>query len=273
MRKLRLWVIRNLCLLPLIAAVGVGVGCGSSGSLRLSSDATGRDLFEQAQEELEKGRWRQAAEAFDALLRNYPTSPFLPEARLGLGRAYYERHRVDTLLLAVDAFRTFITYHPSHERVDYAQLMIGMSFASTMRAADRDQSGTLKAVEAFEVFLEDYPDSPYLEAAKSRLQETRDRLAEHELKVARWQLDHGIYRAARERSAAALERYPDTSLGCDLTFVLAEAYRRDGQSVAALRQYQALVEKYAACQRADEARERLSKMTASTASADGSEGG
>lgn len=251
-------VVRHLRACLLVALIAAVPACGSGG-LQLPADASGTPLFEQGQAALQEEDWNDAAQAFDTLLRNYPTSPHLPEARLGLGRAYFEQGRSDTLLLAIDAFRNFLTYHPSNSNVDYAQLMIGLSYAELMRSADRDQSNTKRALEAFDTFLEDYPDSSYVERARERRQEVVDRLALHELEVAEWQLGRGHLDAARQRCHFALRNYPSTSHRCGLLWVLAESHRRAGEREQARSHYARLVEEHPQCERATDARERLNE--------------
>ena len=246
---------RSLVSLLLAAALPA---CGSGG-LTLPADSAGTALFDQGQLALEGEDWSEAVQAFDTLLRNYPTSPHLPDARLGLGRAYYEQGRSDTLLLSVDAFRNFLTYHPSHAQVDYAQLMIGLSYVQLMRSPDRDQSNTRAAEEAFEAFLEDHPDSAYGDTARENLQYVNDHLAQHELEVADWQLGRGLLEAARQRAHYALRNYPTTSHRCELIWILAEAYRREGLRDQANAYYSRVVDEHPQCERAAEARRRLNQ--------------
>jgi len=231
-------------------------GCASA-PMVLPSDTAGTALFEQAQGFLADGKNRQAAQAFDTLLRNYPTSPHLPEARIGLGRAYYEHGRTTLVLLAVDSFRNFITYHPSHPQVDYAQLMIALSFARLMRSPDRDQSQTREALRAYEEFLEDYPDSRYRDLADDNMREVVDTLAQHEIQVANFQLERNRYSAARQRAHYALRSYPQTSYRCELINLLAESYWREGDAQQAGDYYQRLVDELPDCKYAAEARKRL----------------
>ncbi len=231
-------------------------GCGS-GDVVLPADPAGTALFQHGQELLEQEKWSRAAEAFDTLLRNYPTSPHLPAARLGLGRAYYEQNRSDTLLLAVDAFKNFITFHPSHPQVDYAQLMVAMSYMRLMRAPDRDQSYTKQALEEFEAFMEDYPDSSYRDMARENMQRVIDTLADHELRVARFYLGRHRWAAARARCDYALRKYPTSSHRCDILFAAGEAMRRAGKPEEAAAYYRQLVEQHGDCPRAADARRWL----------------
>lgn len=246
----------GLLLIALLAALVSTTACGGK-KLQLPADSAGTPLFEQGQAYLEDSDWRRAIEAFDTLLRNYPASPHLPEARIGMGRAYYAQGREDSLILAIDAFENFLTYHPTHPNVDFAQFMIGMSYVKRMRSPDRDQRNTEAAIEAFRIFLEDYPDSSHAPEARAELQKAIDHRVEHELTVARWQLEDGRPGAARDRALWAMEHYPDTSLACELTFLLGESQRSMGNWGEAVHHYEEVLENHPDCEYARKARERL----------------
>ena len=238
----------------------VAMACGGNGPV-LSADPSGAALFEQGQNALVDEDWRDAASSFDTLLKNYPSSPFLADARLGLGRGYYEQRTVSSLILAIDAFQAFLTYHPSHEQVDYAQYMIGMSYVAQMRSPDRDQTPTRNAIEAFDSFLEDYPQSSFWETVVQERLGTIDSLAEHELGVARWQARFKeLWPAATERAQWALEHYPETTLKCELTFVIGEAYKKGEKYEDAVRYYQEVINDYPDCELAEEAQERIRNL-------------
>jgi len=250
-------MMKHCCRALAMIALAILVAACSSKGVRLASDAAGTELYEQGQEYTQAEKWRQAGEAFDTLLRNYPTSPYLPEARIGLGRAYYEQGRADSLLLAVDAFRNFMTYHPSHPQVDYAQLMIAMSYSRMMRSPDRDQSNTERAKQAFEIFLEDYPASPYDAMARENLQIAVDALARHELEVGEWQLSRGYYEAAQSRAHFALRKYPQTAWRCRILWLLGESYRGAGDVAQARATYERVLQDHPDCEYADDARKRI----------------
>lgn len=240
----------------LVATGLVLVACGSGG-LKLPADAAATELFEEANALYADGKWRKAAEAYDTILRNYPTSPHLPEARLGLGRAYYEQGRTETLVLAIDAFRNFMTYHPSHPSVDYAQLMIGMSYVGMMRSPDRDQANSKAALVALETFMEDYPESSFLVKARENMQTVIDSLARHELQVAQFQIDRGMTEAAQARCHYTLRTYPQTGWRCALLYTLGEAYREGGDDAQARVTFERVLQDHPDCEYADKARDRL----------------
>ena len=247
-------------LAPILAAAIITAGT----SPLLTSDPPGTALWEQGQDALVAGEWRDAVTAFDTLLRNYPSSPYLAEARLGMGRAYYEQGRVDSLIMAIDAFQSFLTYHPSHEDVDYAQYMVAMTHVAQMRTADRDQTPTREAIEAFEILIDTHPESPLYEDAVRRRVEAIDLLAMHELQVARWQSGRDEdWDAAIDRVDYALEQYPETSIKCDLLFVKGEAYKQGERVEDAIASYRLVIEQFPDCERAEEAQERIRDLSGS----------
>lgn len=249
---------RPIRIAVLLLAAASLAACGSGG-LRLPTDPAGTELYEQGQQFLADEDWSKAVEAFDTLLRNYPTSPYLPQARLGLGRGYYEQARSDSYLLAIEAFRNFLTYHPSADEVDYAQLMIALGYKGLMRSPDRDQSNTRRALDAFEVFLEDYPRSSHREFALQQKQEVVDSLAVHELQVAEWQLENGHPEAAEARARYALAKYPETEHRCELLYALAESLRTRQDHEGANGYYEQILQEHPDCERAADARRRINR--------------
>jgi len=237
-------------------------GCAGRGaSPLLTADPTGAALFEQGQDSLVAEDWRDAINAFDTLLRNYPQSPYLAESRLGMGHAYYEQGRDDSLIMAVDAFQGFLTYHPSHPNVDYAQYMVAMTYVAQMRTPDRDQTPTYQAIGALNLFLENYPQSRLYAAAEKQRLMAIDSLAQHEWEVARWQSGREYdWDAAIDRVAFALAEYPETTLKCDLYFILAEAYKTGQQSDDAVRYYEYVINEYPDCELVEKAQERLREI-------------
>ena len=250
------WII-FLCGLSLVF---VSTGCGG-GAAMLTADPTGGPLFQEGQDALVEEDWNDAVASMDTLLRNYPSSPYLAEARLGLGRAYYEQGRVESLIMAVDTFQSFLTYHPSHEFVDYAQYMIGMTYVKQMRTPDRDQAPTRSAIDALDQFLDNYPDSRLHAAVVEERNKAVDSLASHELQVARWQASREEdWDAAIDRVNFALESFPETTLKCDLLFTMGDAYKEGGQFENAVLYYKRVTNEYPDCELVEDAHERIREI-------------
>ncbi len=91
-----------------------------------------------------------------------------------------------------------------------------------MEGPDRDQTFTHKLIGTYERLLNRYPDSPYRYEARKRIAEAKNRLAQHEVLVARWYIRTGQASQAKNRLETALDLYPDTSAGVKAARLLKE---------------------------------------------------
>ncbi len=122
--------------------------------------------------------WINAREYFRQVVDGYPQSPVRPDSKLGVGDSYLGEGSAESLVLAAQEFREFLTFYPTNPRADYAQYKLAMSHHEQMRAPERDQTETREALKEFEIFFERYANSPLAPEVKQRWREARDRLSE-----------------------------------------------------------------------------------------------
>ena len=106
------------------------------------------------------------------------------------------------------------------------QFQIANSLARRIERADRDQTATCKALEAYEDLLRLYPTSEYAEKARDEIKVVRDHLAEHEFVVG--PLLPALRRCpprAPTRLEGLLEAYPDYRQRDKALYYLGLAYR------------------------------------------------
>ena len=140
-------------------------------------------LFDKGTEAAKDRKWLNAREYFRNIVDNYPQSPYRPDAKLALGDTYIGEHSTESLLLAANEFREFLTFYPTNPRADYAQLQLAKSFAEQMLAPERDQSATKDAIKEIEVFLQRFPNSALMPEARKLEREAKDRLSEASYRV------------------------------------------------------------------------------------------
>ena len=148
------------------------------GSVPAGTEEPDKFLFEKGTEALNAKKWLTAREFFKQVTETYTASPYRPDAKLGIGDTYLGEGTAEALVLAINEFREFLSFYPTHRRADYAQFKVGMSHFRQMRAAQRDQTETREALKEFEAFIARYPSSSLMPEVKARLRETRDRLSE-----------------------------------------------------------------------------------------------
>jgi outer membrane protein assembly factor BamD len=208
----------SVIFLTLVFFVGCGGNHGAEGEKKgwLGSwfasapppeDKSEAELAREAMDYYARGRYLLAEEIFQKIKDRYPFSPYatLAELRLADCKFYEERYEE-----AIPFYEEFEKLHPTNEAVTYVIYQVGSCYHHMMASADRDQTNTRKVVETCERLIKRYPDSPYSSQAGRLIREARDRLAEHEIVVAKWYIRKDAFPQARSRLEVVLELYQDT---------------------------------------------------------------
>src|SRR5688572_7296843 len=105
----------------LLLVVMLAAAC-ASGPNRPPSGSPEPDkfLFERGTESLNDRKWLRAREYFRQLVDTYPQSPYRADAKLGIGDSYLGESTTEAKILAINEFREFLTFFPTHPRADYA---------------------------------------------------------------------------------------------------------------------------------------------------------
>jgi outer membrane protein assembly factor BamD len=219
-----------------------------------------RFLFDRGNEAIKEEEWLNARTYFQQIVDNYPQSPVRPDAKLGMGDAYLGEGNTESLVLAANEFREFLTFYPTHPRADYAQYKMAMSHFEQMRAAGRDQTETAAALKEFDVFFQRYPNSALMPEVKMNWRIARDRLSESSFLVGmtyyrqRWDL------GAIDRFREVLRDDPGYSGRDRVYFYLAESLNRSKQTAEALPYYQRILDEFKESEFREDATERLQAL-------------
>ena len=201
-------------------------------------------LFERASELVAKKKWFQAREYYRQLFDNYPQSNYRPDAKLGLGDTYLGEGSAESLVLAQNEYREFLTFYPSSPRADYAQFKLGMCHFKQMLAADRDQTETKEAVAELTLFVQRYPSSALLEDGRQKLREARNRLTDSEYKVGYFYWRNRWYPGAIERFKAVLKNDPEYPRRDAVYYCLGDSLMKMGRRAEAVPYFDRLVKEF-----------------------------
>jgi outer membrane protein assembly factor BamD len=248
--------------LATVAMTLVAAGCGAARQQTPPPGAAQPDrfLFERANEALKEREWTNARTYFQQIVDGYPQSPYRPDAKLGMGDAYLGENTPESVVSAANEFREFLQFYPTNARADYAQYKIAMSHFQQMRAADRDQTETRAALDAFEVFFQKFPNSPLMPEVKEKWRIARDRLSEANYRVGltyyriRW--DPG----AISRFQEVLKQDPAYSGRDAVYFYLAESLARSDKTAEAIPYLERLLAEFDESEYLNEARKRLGQL-------------
>ncbi len=219
-----------LALLTLAAAA-----CGGKPLLPQGIEQADQFLFERGNEELAGKNWLKARTYFQRLVDGYPQSPRRPDAKLGVADSYLGENTTESLVLAVNEYREFLSFYPTHARSDYAQYKIAMSHFNKMRSADRDQTETREALAEFDLFFERHPGSPLMPEVRANWRVAKDRLTQSSVNVGLFYFNaRKWYPGAIQRFREVLKDDPEFSGMDTVYYYLAESLIRQQKPAEAL---------------------------------------
>lgn len=247
----------------MLAVVALLAGCAHGpGLVPPGTREPDKFLFDRGTTALNDRKWLTAREYLRQIVDTYPQSPHRPDAKLGVGDSYVGEGTSESLVLAVNEFREFLTFYPTNRRADYAQLKLAYCYFKQMLAPERDQTATKDAITEYETFLERYPNSSHMEEAKSRLREARDRLSESEYRVGFFYYRQRWYPGAIDRFKGLLKNDPQYTRRDAVYFYLAESLVKTDKKAEALPYYERLVEEFEQSEYLEDARKRIGELKA-----------
>lgn len=178
-------------------------------------------IYNEAQDNLEEGNYKTAAEGFLQVERDHPYSKWANQAQVQAAYSYYKNEKYDD---AVNTLERFVKLNPGNQDVPYAYYLIALSFYNQISDVGRDQEMTNRARDALKNVAVRYPDSDYGKDAKFKLDLVEDHLAGKEMEVGRYYLKRRDYVGAVNRFKRVVEDYPTTVQAEEALYRLVEAY-------------------------------------------------
>jgi outer membrane protein assembly factor BamD len=178
-------------------------------------------IYKKAETLSDKGKFGDAARAYEQVDINHPYSQEARRAILMAAYAYYKAGKYDEAISSADRY---LTLHPGTQESDLAQDIIAMSYYDRVLDPKRDQSNARKALVAYDTLLQRYPESRYASEAQNRARILRDLLAANEMMVGRYYLRHNNFLAAINRFRSVVTNYQTTEQIEEALMRLTEAY-------------------------------------------------
>ena len=179
------------------------------------------EIFHRGEVELDRNRNEKAADLFGEIERLYPYSEWAKRGLIMQAFAFHKDRKYDESRAAASRF---VDFYPADEDIAYAHYLFGLSYYDQIDDVGRDQGVTRKALQAFRVLFEQYPDSEYAEPAKLKFDLAFDHLASKEMEVGRYYLKDGHYSSAINRFRLVIEDFQATSHTAEALHRLIEAY-------------------------------------------------
>ena len=217
----------------LLVLVGVMSSCGEYNKILKSTDT--EQKYEYAKAAFEKKKYTQAYTILEDLVAIFKGTPRAEESLYLLARSHYLNK---DYLTSGEYFQAYYRNFPKGKYTELARFYAGYGYYLDSPEAKLYQSGTYKAIDEMQRFLDYYPNSDKAQQAQDVIFELQDKLVYKELLNAQLYYNMGNYMGNNYRSAIivaenALKDYPYTRYKEALEMlILKSKYQEASQSIA-----------------------------------------
>ena len=184
--------------------------CSEFEKVRKSTDYSMK--YEYAKDAFDKGKFLECATLLEELVTIYKGSNKAEEALYLLARSYYENK---DYLTAGEYFKAYYRNFPRGVYAELARFYCGYGYYLDSPDPRLDQSGTYKAIDEMQQFIDYYPRSEKAPEAQNIIFELQDKLVYKEVLNAQLYYNLGNYMGNNYQSAIitaenTLKEYPYT---------------------------------------------------------------
>ena len=194
--------------IALIAVAVMFTSCGEYNRVLKSSDYNYKYTY--AKEAFEKGKYTQAYTILEDIVTVFKGTDKAEESLYLLAMSYYENKDYMT---SGSYFKTYYQHYPKGQFDELARFYCGYGYYLDSPETQLDQSGTVKAIQELQNFLDYFPKSDKVSIAQNAIFELQDKLVLKELENATLYYNLGTYMGNNYQSAVivaknALKDYP-----------------------------------------------------------------
>ena len=164
-------------------------------------------LYKEAYKNFEQGKYQDAVELFQEVEKNYGYTEWAAKALLLKSFIYYDSSRY---VEALENLKNFKKLYSGNSELAYVEYLIAMCLFEQINISARDQENTRLSFQQFNKVIKNYPNTPYAEDLKLKLDLINDQLAGKEMYVARYYQKREKWLAALKRLTNILEKYQTT---------------------------------------------------------------
>jgi outer membrane protein assembly factor BamD len=200
--------IRAFFLLFCLAAPLLG-GCGNSDKDKNTGPVPPVEvLYNNGLDAVNTHRYTSADDQFNSLEQNYPFSSWAVNAQIMQAYAQYQQNKYSDAIGTLDRF---IQLHPVHRDIAYIYYLRALCYYEQIADIQRDQKGTEQAMAALQEVVSRFPNSPYANDARLKIDLCRDHMAGKEMEIGRYYEKQHLYQAAIGRFQRVVDEYQTTN--------------------------------------------------------------
>ena len=212
--------------------VSIMTSCGEYNKILKSTDYEAK--YEYAKNAFEKKKYTQAYTLLEELVTIFKGTDKAEESLYLLARSHYLNKDYET---SGQYFTHYYTHYPKGQYTELARFYAGYGYYLNSPEAKLDQSGTYKAIDEMQRFLDYFPHSERAKEAQDVIFELQDKLVYKELLNSQLYYNLGNYMGNNYQSAVitaqnAIKEYPYSKYKEALSMIILKAkFQEASQSV------------------------------------------
>jgi len=203
-------------LLRILLIVGIAAILGSCNSYEKLLKSTDFELkYTEAKRYYNQGEYYKARTLFEELISYYKGSKSVEDLYYYYSWCYYGDSEY---ISASYYFKRFNEVYPKSKNAELSQFMVAKSLYKLSPRFNLDQSNTIKAIDAFQLFANNYPASVKVPECNKLIDEMRAKLEVKALSNANLYYKTQDYKAAQLAYQHVLKDYPETNSREEINF-------------------------------------------------------
>jgi len=206
--------------------------CSSTEKILRSADSNLK--YTQALEWYNKGAYYKAIPVFEELMGLYKGSKTTEEVYYYYCMAQFNQ---GNYVLSAFHFKNYVQKHPYSQYTEECLFMYAESFSKQSPKTNLDQTETYNAIDAYQVFVNQYPETDSMKYCNNKIDELRFKLESKALKAAQLYYKTENFRAAAFSYKNLLIDYPDIDDSESIQYKIVNSfYKYAEQSIATKQQ-------------------------------------
>lgn len=238
----------------LVSLLILFAGCSTTKKERSYSAS---QLLQQSKRLAKQEETDKAKDKIQQLMEDYPDSKERVAGTMLLADIHFKTEEYEE---AKFHYQKFTELYPAHQYVDRAHFYRAMSNFKLTDLASRDLTPVNSALEGFQTFVEDFPQSSYSKQAQLKITQCLDILAQNIFEIGKFYYRTGSYQSAILRFKRLKVEYPKHSYILEADFLLGESYYREQNFSEAIVYYKNVIKSSPRSEFAKEARLRLKTL-------------
>ncbi len=208
---------------------------------KLKANATLEERMQEGMRLFEKGNYFDAKTQFRIITLSHSGSLTADTAQFYLGECHFN---MKEYILSASEYERLIKVYPNSDFVDDAKYKLGLSYYELSPKFALDQEYTKQSIIHFQEFLEDYHNSDLVPQVEKYLLEARNKLAHKVFASAEIYRKMSYYNSAKIYYSKVIEEYYDTEYAPKSLYWVGECNRREDDYQAAFETFDEFLQKY-----------------------------